>query len=117
MHDGQFDADADSVVVTKTIRSIPGLENAIVTQWAYSIEYDYVDPNQLDQRLECKVIPGLFLSGQINGTTGYEEAAAQVMAVVVEMVLVVVVMMMMVVVLEVLDVAVVVMVMAAFAAL
>ena len=61
-----------------TIRSIPGLENAVVTQWAYSIEYDYVDPSQLDKNLECKVIPGLFLSGQINGTTGYEEAAVQV---------------------------------------
>ena len=61
-----------------TIRSIPGLENAVVTQWAYSIEYDYVDPSQLDKNLECKVIPVLFLSGQINGTTGYEEAAAQV---------------------------------------
>ncbi len=60
------------------MRSIAGLENAVVLQWAYSIEYDYVDPSQLDERLECKVIPGLFLSGQINGTTGYEEAAVQV---------------------------------------
>ena len=67
-----------------TIRSIPGLENAVVTQWAYSIEYDYVDPSQLDKSLECKVIPGLFLSGQINGTTGYEEAAAQVNVMVLE---------------------------------
>ncbi len=65
-------------VQASIVRSIAGLENAVVLQWAYSIEYDYVDPSQLDERLECKVIPGLFLSGQINGTTGYEEAAVQV---------------------------------------
>lgn len=59
------------------IRSIKGFENAIITKYGYAIEYDYVLPNQLHHTLEIKTIPGFFLAGQINGTTGYEEAAGQ----------------------------------------
>ncbi|MFI5362625.1 MAG: tRNA uridine-5-carboxymethylaminomethyl(34) synthesis enzyme MnmG [Elusimicrobiota bacterium] len=64
-------------VQREIVRSIPGLDDAMIVRPGYAIEYDFCDPTGLNSALESKSVPGLFLAGQINGTTGYEEAAAQ----------------------------------------
>ncbi|MCX8500775.1 MAG: tRNA uridine-5-carboxymethylaminomethyl(34) synthesis enzyme MnmG [Alphaproteobacteria bacterium] len=64
-------------VQSEFIASIPGLQRAVIARYGYAIEYDFVDPRSLKPSLESKLISGLFLAGQINGTTGYEEAAGQ----------------------------------------
>ena len=64
-------------VQDKMLRTLPGMKNARVKKWAYAIEYDAIDPLQLKPSFELKDIQGLFMAGQVNGTSGYEEAAAQ----------------------------------------
>jgi tRNA uridine 5-carboxymethylaminomethyl modification enzyme len=59
------------------VRSLPGFENATIARYGYAVEYDFVNPQQLDPTLQVRGVEGLFLAGQINGTSGYEEAAAQ----------------------------------------
>ncbi|NIR44535.1 MAG: tRNA uridine-5-carboxymethylaminomethyl(34) synthesis enzyme MnmG [Gemmatimonadetes bacterium] len=66
-----------SDVQRRVLAAVPGLETARMTQPGYAIEYDYFPPHQLRPTLESKALPGLFMAGQVNGTTGYEEAAAQ----------------------------------------
>lgn len=64
-------------VQMQIVRSMQGMENAKIVRHGYAIEYDFFDPRDLKPTLESKFIRGLFFAGQINGTTGYEEAAAQ----------------------------------------
>src|SRR5437763_13697514 len=59
------------------VASLPGFENAKIARYGYAVEYDFVNPEQLEPTLQVRGVPGLFLAGQINGTSGYEEAAAQ----------------------------------------
>jgi tRNA uridine 5-carboxymethylaminomethyl modification enzyme len=64
-------------VQTKLVQSLPGLDQAVLLRYGYAVEYDFVQPTELRSTLQAKRLPGLFLAGQINGTSGYEEAGAQ----------------------------------------
>lgn len=72
-----FSTSMPKDIQEEMVHSLPGLENAKINKYAYAIEYDAIDPKQLKQSLETKIIENLFTAGQINGTSGYEEAACQ----------------------------------------
>lgn len=72
-----FSTSMPKEIQDKMVHSLTGLENAVITKYAYAIEYDAIDPLQMKPSLESKVIEGIFTAGQINGTSGYEEAAGQ----------------------------------------
>ena len=72
-----FSTSMPTDIQEKMVHSLPGLENAIITKYGYAIEYDAIYPTQLKESLETKVLDNLFTAGQINGTSGYEEAACQ----------------------------------------
>ena len=77
MYINGFSSSMPIEVQKKMLATLPGMKNAKVKRWAYAIEYDAIDPLQLKPSLEVKNIDGLFMAGQVNGTSGYEEAAAQ----------------------------------------
>lgn len=72
-----FSSSMPPILQDDMIRTLPGFESAVIQRYAYAVEYDAVDPSQLDVSLMSRRLPGLFSAGQINGTSGYEEAAAQ----------------------------------------
>jgi tRNA uridine 5-carboxymethylaminomethyl modification enzyme len=72
-----FSSSMPPILQDDMIRTLPGFANAVIQRYAYAVEYDALDPTQLDVTLMSKRLPGLFSAGQINGTSGYEEAAAQ----------------------------------------
>ncbi len=72
-----FSSSLPEDVQVRALHHIPGLENAVILKPGYAIEYDFFDPTQLQFSLESKIIPNLYFAGQVNGTTGYEEAACQ----------------------------------------